>query len=180
MKSFNTLILTGSVTAALAITSLTGCASWSERKARESGRTVAEVAQDSRITDAVDSALKTAAVYKFPQIAVQTYRGDVQLSGFVATDAQKKAATDIAQQVTGVNRVINQISVMPESPTPTGRNLNVNEPNHAPIINGTGQHQNQNQPNETFSNPNQNQPNQNPSNQPPANPNQPNQPTPTR
>jgi len=45
------------------------------------------------------------------RIKVTTYKGEVQLSGFVNTALEKKRATLIAQQVAGVSRVINNMVI---------------------------------------------------------------------
>ncbi len=49
--------------------------------------------------------------YKYEEVGVTTYRGTVQLSGFVNTADQKTKAGDMAKGVPGVNDVLNNISV---------------------------------------------------------------------
>ncbi len=134
MRDMRNLLVVGGLTVIVAVAGLTGCST--EKKARESGRTSGQMAQDEQITKQVRENLATAPVYKFPDVNVQTYNSDVQLSGFVATDAQKQNAQQVAQSVSGVNRVINQITVRPESPTPTGRESerNYGNPPMAPVI----------------------------------------------
>jgi osmotically-inducible protein OsmY len=44
-------------------------------------------------------------------VKVTSYRGTVQLSGFVNTSDQKRRAEDIAEKVQGVKRVENNITV---------------------------------------------------------------------
>jgi osmotically-inducible protein OsmY len=44
-------------------------------------------------------------------IKVETFKGTVQLSGFVDTEAQKKRAGFLAAQVSGVHDVVNNITV---------------------------------------------------------------------
>ncbi len=122
MRKIDRLIVTGGLTAGLLLTGVTGCASWQEKKAKETGRTAAQLETDNRISDLVKQSLDTAPVYKFPGVGVTTYRNTVQLNGFVATEDQKKAAAEVAQHVPGVNRVINDIAVVPQTLEPTGRN----------------------------------------------------------
>src|SRR3954465_2342097 len=96
-KIFKTL---AGAAAAIAILSITGCMSTPDRSA---GR----VLDDKMISSKVKSALDHAAVYKFDDVKVNTYRGIVQLSGFVDTDEQKQKATDIAKQVGWVRDIQN-------------------------------------------------------------------------
>ena len=105
--------------AGILLLTLTGCGMWEGRKARESGRTVTEYQSDKATSDRVEDALERASVYKFPDVHVQTFQGHVQLSGFVQTDAQKRAAEKIAQETPGVDQVINNLALVP---APTGRN----------------------------------------------------------
>jgi hypothetical protein len=43
------------------------------------------------------------------------------LSGFVNTNEQKRNAEQIAQSIPGVNRVVNEITIVPQTATPTSR-----------------------------------------------------------
>jgi hyperosmotically inducible protein len=76
-------------------------------------RSTGELVDDHILRDRVADALDDQPVYKFPDVKVHTFRGVVQLSGFVATDDQKKAAAEIAQRVRGVTRVENNILLAP-------------------------------------------------------------------
>jgi osmotically-inducible protein OsmY len=60
--------------------------------------------------------LKESTVYKFADVNVKTYDRVVQLSGFVQTEYQKRAAEEIAQQARGAVRVINNIVVQEPQP----------------------------------------------------------------
>jgi osmotically-inducible protein OsmY len=102
---------------------LTGCKTSSER-------TAGTYFDDRMTTHKVASALKDAPIYKFADVKVNTFRGTVQLSGFVNTEEQRKEAVEIARRVEGVQEVINNISL---KPLPTGR-----EPGPAPVR-GPGQ-----------------------------------------
>jgi hyperosmotically inducible protein len=112
-KIFKTL---AGAAAAIAILSITGCMSTPDRSA---GR----VLDDKMIASKVKSALNNTPVYKFDDVKVATYKGVVQLSGFVDTDEQKRKAEDVAKRVDWVRDVVNNISIKPhdEIPTPTGR-----------------------------------------------------------
>ncbi len=79
------------------------------------------MSDDNRITKNVKKELNDAPIYKFTDVDVKTFNGVVQLSGFVNTQDQKQNATEIAQRVSGVSQVINNIMLKPEGTTPTGR-----------------------------------------------------------
>lgn len=76
-------------------------------------RSTSEFVDDKRLGQRVKTALNAQPVYKYPDVKIQTYRGTVQLSGFVATEAQKQAATEIARQVRGVDELQNDILLAP-------------------------------------------------------------------
>jgi hypothetical protein len=99
----------------IGIVALSGCMSTPDRSA---GR----VLDDKMIANKVKSALNNTPVYKFDDVKVATYKGIVQLSGFVDTDDQKRKAEDVAKRVDWVRDVVNNISIKPhdEIPTPTG------------------------------------------------------------
>ncbi len=118
MQKFKNFLLIGGLCATVAMTGLTGCASWWTKK--EGGRSVGTVIDDRQTTKRVESALKTEPIYKFTDVDVKTFDGVVQLSGFVQSQEQKQKAGEIAQRTEGVAKVINNISVQ-QIPTPTGR-----------------------------------------------------------
>lgn len=68
-----------------------------------------EYLDDSVITTKVKSLLVKDDVLKAFQVSVETYRGVVQLSGFVDTQETIKRAGEIAQSVQGVNSVKNNL-----------------------------------------------------------------------
>ena len=78
-----------------------------------------EVIDDSVLTAKVKAALIDDPVTKAGQINVETYRGVVQLGGFVDTAAEKSQATKVAQSVTGVKEVRNDLRV--SSPQTAGQ-----------------------------------------------------------
>ncbi len=75
------------------------------------GRSAGEYIDDKTLNSRVRSALDDSAEYKFPDVKVESFRGTVQLSGFVATMAQKNRAGEIAKTVRGVTNVDNKITV---------------------------------------------------------------------
>ena len=74
-------------------------------------RSTGEYIDDKSLNARVDSALRDNPEYKFDEVSVTSYKGTVQLSGFVNTSDQKAKAGDIAKQVEGVQDVVNNITV---------------------------------------------------------------------
>lgn len=70
-----------------------------------------EVIDDSVLTSKVKVALIDDPITKAGQINVETYRGVVQLGGFVDNAQQKDQATKVARSVTGVKEVRNDLRV---------------------------------------------------------------------
>jgi hyperosmotically inducible periplasmic protein len=70
-----------------------------------------EYVDDSVITSKVKGALIADPVTKAREINVETFKGTVQLSGFVGTAEEKKKAGEIARGVKGVVEVRNNISL---------------------------------------------------------------------
>lgn len=70
-----------------------------------------EVIDDSVLTSKVKLALVDDPITKAGQINVETFRGVVQLGGFVDTTQQKEQATRVARSVTGVKEVRNDLRV---------------------------------------------------------------------
>jgi osmotically-inducible protein OsmY len=125
MRNLKKLILTSGMSAALVATGLTGCSMFhNESSDRSEGRQL----DDKIITERVQEKLQTEPVYKFTDVDVKTFAGVVQLSGFVNTDEQKRKAGELAQNVEGVARVVNNISLKPGSDlTPTSRTNQVHQ-----------------------------------------------------
>jgi osmotically-inducible protein OsmY len=70
-----------------------------------------EFVDDSTITAKVKAAFIHDETVKAGAISVETFKGIVQLSGFVDTAEQKFRAADLARGVRGVREVKNTISV---------------------------------------------------------------------
>jgi hypothetical protein len=66
---------------------------------------------DHGITSRVKGALADDSQYKYDGVSVETFKGTVQLSGFVNSRDQKNRAGDLAKKVTGAKEVINNITV---------------------------------------------------------------------
>ena len=74
-------------------------------------KSTGEVIDDAAVTTKVKSALLGDPDVKGLAVKVKTYRGEVQLSGFVSTQAEKDRAGQVAQGVNGVQSVRNDIVV---------------------------------------------------------------------
>ena len=84
---------------------VTGCAG--DRYHQSTGEDI----DDHAITIRVKEALRNNAEYKFNGVDVDTFKGTVQLSGWVNTRDQKSQAGDIARTVAGVKDLDNNISI---------------------------------------------------------------------
>ena len=87
------------------LTMVTGCAG--DRYHQSTGESI----DDHGTTMRVKSALANDAQYKYEDVNVDTFKGVVQLSGFVNTHAQKSRAAEIAKGVENVKDVENNITV---------------------------------------------------------------------
>ena len=129
MNTQNKLLVVA-ITLASAL-SLAACGK-SEEKARAPGEapkagspeaktTVGTTIDDSAITTKVKSALLADAEVKALDIKVETNKGEVQLSGFVDTQAQIDRAVSVAKGVEGVKNVDNKMSL--KTPTTVGEKI---------------------------------------------------------
>lgn len=66
---------------------------------------------DAAITTKVKTAIFNDPNLKANEIAVETYKGVVQLSGFVASKSEINRAVEVARSVNGVKSVKNDIHV---------------------------------------------------------------------
>lgn len=66
---------------------------------------------DGAISMRIKNALSDDPQFKFPMVEVKTFKGTAQLSGFVNTKEQKSRAAEIANRVSGVRSVENNISI---------------------------------------------------------------------
>lgn len=91
---------------------VTGVASVANNLQIRAGQhTAGNVVDDSAITTKVKTALIADSRTKAYKVDVKTYNGVVSLGGFVASDAEKKAAESLARDVAGVVKVENGIVV---------------------------------------------------------------------
>ncbi|HSW16789.1 MAG TPA: BON domain-containing protein [Ramlibacter sp.] len=91
--------------AAVALTALAGCAS--TQKQESTGQYV----DDTAITAKVKAAIFNEPTLKSAEINVETFKGRVQLSGFVTSRANIDRAVVVAQGVSGVTSVGNDMRV---------------------------------------------------------------------
>jgi hyperosmotically inducible periplasmic protein len=82
-----------------------------------------EVIDDSVLTSKVKIALIDDPTTKAGQINVETYRGVVQLGGFVDNAKQKAQATRVARSVTGVKEVRNDLLISTKPHATTGQDV---------------------------------------------------------
>jgi hyperosmotically inducible protein len=101
MVGLITLLLAGT----LVLTSALGCAGTATEKS------TGEYIDDGVITTRVKTALFRDDVTPGTDIKVETYRGVVQLSGFVNTLGEKNRADELVRTVPGVQQVVNNIVV---------------------------------------------------------------------
>jgi hyperosmotically inducible periplasmic protein len=77
----------------------------------QADKTTGEVIDDNTVNASVKAALIGNKTTKAHDINVETYKGVVQLSGFVETAAQKDEAGKVAAGVDGVKSVSNNLSI---------------------------------------------------------------------
>lgn len=102
MKQLNRLSL---LALGIVLSALIGCAS----TATQSG--TGEYFDDSVITTKVKAAILNEPTLSSNQISVETFKGTVQLSGFVGSQAEIQKAGAIAREVKGVTSVKNDIKL---------------------------------------------------------------------
>jgi osmotically-inducible protein OsmY len=94
---FSTIIL------AFLLASLLGCAGTSKQSS------TGEYIDDTVITTRVKAAIFNDPLLKSAQINVETFRGTVQLSGFVSSGAEINRAVEVTRGVPGVTSVRNDM-----------------------------------------------------------------------
>jgi len=90
---------------ALALVSVLGCAGSATQES------TGEYFSDSWITTKVKTALVDDPQVKATEVNVETFKGQVQLSGFVSSDAAMRQAVKVAQGIQGVTAVRNDMRV---------------------------------------------------------------------
>jgi hyperosmotically inducible protein len=90
---------------ALVLTSLIGCAGTARQES------AGEYIDDTWITTRVKAALVGDEQVKATEVNVETFKGVVQLSGFVSSEAAMAQAVRVAQGVRGVTSVENSMLI---------------------------------------------------------------------
>ena len=90
---------------AVLLASMLGCAGGPQKES------TAEYVDDSVITTKVKAAILNEPSLKVAEINVETFKGRVQLSGFVSSRANIDRAVQVAQAVPGVSSVSNDMRV---------------------------------------------------------------------
>lgn len=91
--------------AAVALTTIVGCASTHTRES------TGQYVDDSAITTKVKAAIFNDPSLKSYEINVETYKGRVQLSGFVSSQANIDQAVAVTRGVSGVTTVKNDMRI---------------------------------------------------------------------
>ncbi len=90
---------------AITLVSVVGCASTSKQEG------TGEYIDDSVITAKVKAAILDEPTLKVAEINVETFKGVVQLSGFVSSQAASSKAVEVARSVRGVKSVKNDMRI---------------------------------------------------------------------
>ena len=99
MRGFGILVLT------IVLASAWGCGSTTKHEG------TGEYVDDSVITTKVKAAIFNDSTLKVNEINVETFKGVVQLSGFVRSQADIDKAVQVARGVTGVKSVKNDMRI---------------------------------------------------------------------
>ena len=75
------------------------------------GKTAGQNVDDAALTTAVKTKLAADKLSSLTRVDVDTNNGTVSLNGVVESSDQRARAQELASQVNGVNRVINNIQV---------------------------------------------------------------------
>lgn len=107
MKSLKPLIV--ALLVGTGLPGLVSCAATDNRKS------AGEELDDTGITTRVKAAFVKDSQVSALQVDVNTYRGVVQLSGFVDSEAVARRAVELAREVPGVRSVKNDLRIKPRS-----------------------------------------------------------------
>ena len=107
--------LVGAAMTAAALT-LAGCASDRGENDRSASRSAGEFTSDAALTTKVKTAIASdSGIGNAANINVNSYRGVVQLNGFVESQDKIQRAVTAARNVQGVRDVQNNLQVKPAS-----------------------------------------------------------------
>jgi len=95
--------IASSLVAALMLSTIVGCASTAKQES------TGQYIDDSAITTGVKAAILNAPTLKVSEINVETFKGTVQLSGFVSSAENIATASSVARSVNGVKSVKNDL-----------------------------------------------------------------------
>jgi osmotically-inducible protein OsmY len=104
-KTMKVLTLIVGLSSLALMSGITGCAG--DRYTQSTGEHIDDRGTSSR----VKKTLSEDAQYKYGDVNVETFKGVVQLSGFVNSKDEKKRAGDLAKTVEGVKDVKNNLIV---------------------------------------------------------------------
>lgn len=90
---------------AFALLGLAGCASTATKEG------TGEYVDDAVVTTKVKAAIFNEPTLKSAEINVETYKGIVQLSGFVSSPASISKASEVTRSVKGVTSVRNDLRI---------------------------------------------------------------------
>jgi hyperosmotically inducible protein len=90
---------------AVTLVSVAGCASTAHKQG------TGEYVDDTVITTKVKAAIFDDPLTKVLEIKVKTFKGEVQLSGFVSSQAAANRAIELARGVSGVTSVKNDMQI---------------------------------------------------------------------
>lgn len=99
--------LMSAVFIAVTLTTVLGCASTAKKEG------TGEYIDDSVITTKAKAAIFNEPTLKSSEINVETFKGVVQLSGFVSSEADINKAVELVRKVSGVTSVKNDMRLKP-------------------------------------------------------------------
>jgi osmotically-inducible protein OsmY len=94
-----------------AILVLAGAATFSGCSKTTTSKSTGEMVDDAAITTKVKAAFAKDPGVKAMDVTVDTFKGTVQLSGFVDSANEKKRAEEIARTIPGVTKVENKLTL---------------------------------------------------------------------
>ncbi len=94
-----------SIVGAIVLAGMLGCASTSKQEG------TGEYIDDTVITTKVKAAILAEPGLKSAEINVETYKGIVQLSGFVSSQSNANKAVELSRAVRGVSSVKNDMRI---------------------------------------------------------------------
>jgi osmotically-inducible protein OsmY len=110
IKRIPTLILAGVLTTALGCTGMTS----QDKSSTTTRESTGQYVDDTIITAKVKAAVLQEPMLKSYEINVETYKGVVQLSGFVSSQAEINKAVELTRTIKGVTSVKNNMLVKPK------------------------------------------------------------------